>query len=198
MDYLKKFQINIKPPDQNFIELFGYINSLNDFNILNKRILEIGLGTGNKSIGLSRLFTSYYGIEPDQSLYQIFLNLCEENDCKIKSFNMSFDSFVVSTDKKFKLIIMENVIHFLDFDNLIKQLKKISYQDISYVLIKNPKARPYGWGNLEFCIESEKFNKEKFNKFRDKLKVIYNKLDNSKYLIKKISSDFSHYFLLQI
>lgn len=198
MDYLKKFQIKIKSPDSTFIELFEYINSLNNFNIFNERILEVGFGTGNKSIRLSKLFISYYGIEPDLSLYQIFLNLCEDNNCNIKSFNMSFDSFIDFTDKKFKLILIEDVIHFLDFDNLIKKSKKISNRDIIYILIKNAKARPYGWGNLEFCIESEKFNKEKFNKFRDKLKIIYNKLDNSKYLIKKNSNNFYHYFLLQI
>ena len=69
---------------------------------------------------------------------------------------------------------------------------------LRYILIKNPKAIPSGWGNKELCIDSETFNEKKWIDFRDKLKSIYAKLKVSEYLIHNYTCDNYHYFLLKI
>ena len=162
--------------------------------------MEVGIGTGNKSIMLAKLFKSYYGLEPNVELYNIFTDLCIQNNCKIKSFNMDLDTFIKNTNKLFQLIYMENLIHFLDqdFNNLIVGLTKILDKQTGFILIKNPKAMPYGWGNQEFCKDSEHFNEFKWIRFRDKLKSIYLKLSDSKYLVKYDLDDFYHYWLFKI
>ncbi len=111
---------------------------------------------------------------------------------------MSFNKneFVNNTEIKFDLVLLENTIHFIDLDEFISGIKKILNSN-GFVIIKNPKARPYGWGNKEFCADSEEFNENKWIKFRDRLKHIYNLLDNSDHLIKKLSTDFYNYYLLK-
>lgn len=203
-DYLKKFNKKMKPPNPNLIRVFDFIKQRFQIDIYKKHVLEVGLGTGNKSIMLAKLFKLYYGLEPNVELYNIFTDLCEQNNCKIKSFNMDLDTFIknidINTKKIFQLIYMENLIHFLDqdFDNLIVNLTKILDKQTGFILIKNPKAMPSGWGNNEFCMDSKHFKESKWIRFRDKLKSIYSKLSDSKYLVKHDLDDFYHYWLFRI
>ncbi len=196
-DYLKAFDKELKPIHPEVLDILEYIDGLSEKNIFKSNVLEIGFGTGHKSIELSKLFDNYYGIEPDSGLYKIFEKLCKKSDCKIKSFNMNLDDFVEKTDLKFDLVILENVIHFINFEDFFRDIKKILNPG-GYVLIKNGKAIPYGWGNKEFCKDSEQFNEIKWIKFRDGLKKTFEKLDNSEYLINKKSTNTSNYFVLKI
>ncbi len=51
---------------------------------------------------------------------------------------MDFDTYVSETNLKFDLIILENVIHFIELDDFIIKSKQILNPDI--YLDKNPKA----------------------------------------------------------
>ena len=198
-EYLKEKNLKIRPIDEKLLDIFDFINSTYSINIYESRLLEIGIGIGNKSIELSKLFSSYYGIEPDIELYNRLTNLCEKNKCKIKHFNMDFNTFVKFTDKKFNIIFLENVIHFIDFEIFIKKVKKIfNKYESGFILIKNPRIKPYNWGNKEFCKDSELFNEKKWIIFREKLKLIYEKLNNSKYLIKIYTTEYSYYFVFYL
>ena len=196
-DYLKGFRTELKPVNPEMLYAIEYINSISSSNIFKSNVLEVGLGTGRKSIRLSELFERFYGIEPDPELYKIFTDSCTESNCKITSYNMDFDTFVSETNLKFDLIILENVIHFIELDDFIVKSKQILNPD-GYILIKNPKAIPAGWGNKEFCADSDKFDEVKWIRFRTQLKEIYSRLDNSEYLIKKNSTNTSHFFILKI
>ncbi len=145
MDYLKSFKQELKPVDNNLIDLFNWIDSQDKFNVYKSNILEVGIGTGHKSIPLAELFDRYIGIEPDPELYKIFQKQCEKHNCKIISYNLDFNDFV-NTNKhkeKFDLILLDCVIHFLDFDEFIDRSKQIVISN-GFIIIKNPKARPYG------------------------------------------------------
>ena len=50
----------------------------------------------------------------------------------------------IKTKLKFDLIFLENTIHFLDFINFFEDVKKIINSQ-KFIIIKNPKAIPYGW-----------------------------------------------------
>jgi hypothetical protein len=168
-------------------------------DIYDSRILEVGIGSGNKSIKLSKLFRSYYGIEPNKEIYDIFIKLCQNYSCKIKSYNINFNDFVNITNKKFKIILLINVIHFMDLDDFISKCKKISPSNLDgFILIQNPKAIPSGWADEKLCKDSELFDQNKWTKFREKLKSIYDELTKSKYFVKKDMNDLYHYFLLKI
>ncbi len=145
MDYLKSFKQELKPVDNNLIDLFNWIDSQDKINVYKSNILEVGIGTGHKSIPLAELFDRYIGIEPDPELYKIFQKQCEKHNCKIISYNLDFNDFV-NTNKhkeKFDLILLDCVIHFLDFDEFIDRSKQIVISN-GFIIIKNPKARPYG------------------------------------------------------
>jgi len=196
-NYLKKFKKKLKPVNPTLIEIFEFINQNESSNIFKSNVLEVGLGTGNKSIKLSKLFDNYYGIEPDIELYKIFLKQCKKYNCEIKSFNINLNSFIFETELKFDLIILENVIHFLNLEEFFSNVIKI-LNNKKYILIKNPKAKPYGWGAKVFCADSKEFNESKWIIFRKQLKNIYSDLDKNKNLVKKISNDTSHFFLFKI
>jgi hypothetical protein len=64
-------------------------------------------------------------------------------------------------------------------------------------LIKNAKARPYGWRNKIFSKDSEEYEDKKWIIFREKLKSIFNKIMNSKYFVEKYENDFYNYYILK-
>ena len=200
MNYLKNSNIKIKPVDADLLNLINLANRSNLIDIFKSNILEIGIGIGHKSINLAKLFDNYYGIEQLNDIYQI----CKENLLNHKSdvtlLNMDLKTFVnltKNTDLKFNLVILTNSIHFIGLDNLFQLIKKIIGSP-GYIIIINPIARPYGWGDKELCEDSDKFNKQKWIKHRDKLKSIYNDLDNSPFLLKKTKNDFNYYYLLKL
>ena len=198
MDHFK-LNTNIKPIDPQLIKIFDYINLTYQIDIYDSRVLEVGIGSGNKSIELAKLFRSYYGIEPNKEIYTMLTELCAKYECKIKTYNTSFNEFIDTTDKKFNLILLVNVIHFMNLDDFISKCKNItSTKSDSFILIKNPKARPYGWADKKICKDSEQFDENKWTKFRERLKTIYDEISKSKYFVKKYTNDVYHYFLLKI
>lgn len=197
MNYLKNPNIKIKPIDKDLLNLINFINETYSVNIFTLNVLEVGIGIGHKSIKLSKLFDNYYGLEPIKDIYKICKKNLSKHKSNIKLLNINLDNFIKNTDLKFDLIILENSIHFIDFDNFFSSVKNI-LNSTGYIIIKNPLARPYGWGNKEFCADSDIFNESKWIKFREQLKTIYNHLDNSPYLVKKIKNNFYHYYLLKL
>lgn len=196
MNYLLDKQIEIRPINQEMNYILEYINQIKLLKF--SRVLEIGIGTGNKSIELSKKFKSYYGIEPLENIYKKFLEICNITNCKIKSFNMDFDNFIKLSINPFDIIIIINTIHLieLDLDEFIEKSKQILKSN-GFIIIQNPKAKPDGWGNQKFNSNSNSFDESKWIKFREELKKYYKNLDSSKYLIKKISNDNFHIFLLK-
>lgn len=174
------------------------INENNFTNIYKSNVLEVGIGIGHKSINLSKLFDNYYAIEPIKDIYKICKKNCNDDiDCKIKLFNYDLEKFVSKSKIKFNLIILENSIHFIGLNKFFSLINNITCSD-TYIIIKNPLARPYGWGNKELCADSEIFNEKKWTIFRKTLKSIYNELDNSQHLVKKIKNNFYKYYLLKL
>jgi cyclopropane fatty-acyl-phospholipid synthase-like methyltransferase len=152
------------------------------------RVLEIGFGIGDCSIQMSLKFKSYYGIEPLKELYDVFIELSKTYNNKIKSFNMNLKDFVSKTNKKFDMIILRNVIHFIGYEKLIYQCSKIVKQK-AYIIIQNTLAKPIRWGNTEFIQDSINFNEIKWLKFKDQLDTLYDNLLNSSYLHKYKTDD---------
>lgn len=194
MNYLLKLSDELKEPNPLFESFLDFINLTDKLNTLS--VLEIGIGIGNKSIPLSKKFKKYYGLEQNELIYNKFLKMCNIHNCTIKSYNMDYYKFIEKTNKIFNLIILINIIYFFDLDIFFE--KSIKILNNSYILIQNPKAKPYGWGNAEMNIDSELFNNEKWTKFKTKLVNTDNYLVSSKYLIKKESNVYYNIYLLQI
>ncbi len=194
MHYLKTTQITVRPVDPILTDLFILIKNNYNINIYNYRVLEIGNGTGNKSIELAKLFVSYYAIESDNELYNKQIEFLKQHNSRIKSFNMGWIGFVTSTEKKFKLIYLENVIHLIDYNQFFNYAKNILYPS-SFILIKTPVSKPFGWGYNKFNKSSEHFDATQWQKFKIQLIECYNTLDSLDNLINKITSDFFIYYL---
>ena len=194
MDYLLKIPTDLKEPNELFNSFLLSID--NTDKLKNMRALEIGIGIGNKSIPLSKKFKSYYGIEQDKLVYNKFLEICNENKCNIIAYNLDYYTFIEKTNKLFDIIIAINVIYFFDLDLFFEKSLKILNLKKTYLLIQNPKARPYGWGLPHFNKNSDSFNETKWIKFRTKLTNVDKYLISSKYFIKKESSDIYNIYLL--
>ena len=193
MDYLLT-NTNLRPINETFDLILSDIN--NKKSLKRMRVLEIGIGNGNCSIPMSKYFRSYYGIEPLTNIYNVFIETCNKHNCKIKSYNMDLEEFVNKTTKKFDMIILRNVIHFIGYDELIRQIKKIIKED-SIIIIQNAQANPIGWGNKEFVKDSINFNEHKWNKFKNKLEECYKSLQNSRYLYRYEQDSKYNFFILK-
>ena len=194
MDYLLK-NTDLRPINKTLESLFSYINYYKPLNKM--KVLEIGIGNGNASIPMSTKFKSYYGIEPLKDIYDIFIEMCKKHKCIIKSYNMNLEDFTNNTKIKFDMIILRNVIHFIGYDELIKQSKKILLTN-GFIIIQNAQAKPIGWGNKQFVEESNEFNQEKWCKFKNQLDICYNTILHSKYLIKFDKDNKYNFFILRL
>jgi len=161
------------------------------------RGLEIGFGTGKKTISIAKEFKSFYAIEPNKIYYDKFKEICKINKCNIKSYNMDLQNFVNYTNKKFNVIILINVIHLLNLDDFVKISKTILKKN-NYIIIINPHEKPINWGNNEFNKNSELFDQNKWIKFKNKLKDLYLNLLNHKYFFKFDEDLYDKYFILKI
>ena len=180
MNYLLT-NTELRPINDTMNSLFSYINKYKSLNKM--RVLEIGIGNGNSSIPMSVKFKSYYGIEPLTHIYDVFVKSCKKHNCSIKSYNMDLEKFVNTTNKKFDLIILRNVIQFIGRDELIKQCKKIVKKN-AFIIIQNSKAEPVSWGDKELNKDSAEFNEIKWLKYKNRLETHYMSLLNSKYFDK--------------
>ena len=194
MNYLLT-NTELRPINETMDSLFSYINKYKSLNKM--RVLEIGIGNGNYSIPMSVKFKSYYGIEPLSHIYDVFIKSCKKHKCGIKSYNMNLEKFVNTTNKKFDLIILRNVIQFIGHDELIKQCKKIVKKN-AFIIIQNAKPEPVGWANKEWCKDSPEFNEIKWLKYKTQLETCYSALLNSKYFDKFDKDDRYVFYVLQI
>lgn len=193
MDYLLK-NIYLIPISETLESIFSYINLSKPLNKM--RALEIGIGNGNCSIPMSKKFRSYYGIEPLSNIYDVFIKTCSANDCRIKSYNMNLDNFAKTTDKKFDIIILKNVIHFIGYDELIKQCRKIVKKN-AFIIIQNPQPKSSNWGNNELNADSAEYNEIKWLKLKKNLETHYEILSNSEYLDKFVEDNKYIFFVLK-
>lgn len=173
------------------------LNSINKNNSLhNMRVLEVGIGTGIHTINyIENKFKSYYALEPQIDIYNVLINLIKKHNSNIKPYNMNLEEFTHNIEKKFDMIILKNVVHFIGYFNLIEYCKKIVKKN-SIILIQNPKAKPRKWGNQEFLKTSVNFNLEKWLKFQNKLNNCYNDISNSDYLHEIIIDDDNDVFFI--
>jgi len=192
-DYLLK-DTNLKPINETLESLFSYINKYKSLKKM--RVLEIGIGNGNYSIPMSKNFKSYYGIEPIPEIYEVFIESCKKHNCNIKSYNMDFEQFINNNNKKFDLIILRNVIHLIDYDDLIKLSAKIVKKN-AFIIIQNKQALPVSWGNKQFVKDSSYFNETKWLVFKNHLEKCYNNLLDSKYLDKFEKNEKDYFFILK-
>ena len=193
MDYLLR-NTDLRSINETLEEIFLDINN---YKLLNKmRVLEVGVGNGNCTIPIYKKFKSYYGIEPLKYIYDVFIEQKKKHNCNIKSYNMDLQQFASSTNKKFDMIILRNVIHFIGYDDLIKECKKIVKKD-AYIIIQNAQAIPYGWGNKEFVKDTIDFNEVKWLKFKNKLEICYDSLLSSVYLDKFKEDNKYNFFVLK-
>ena len=156
------------------------------------RVLEVGIGNGNNSILLSKKFASYYGIEPDKQVYEVLLKVSK--DTKIKTYNYNLEQFADKTLKKFHLIYLRNVIHFLDYDNFITICNKILKKN-SYIIIQNPQANPQRWGDNRLNVDSDEFDETIWLRTKNRLDKCYKTLLLDTRLI-KCENDDRHYFFV--
>jgi len=194
MNYLLT-NTELRPINETLNSLFSYINKYKSLNKM--RVLEIGIGNGNSSIPMSTKFKSYYGIEPLTHIYDVFVKSCKKHNCSIKSYNMDLEKFVNTTNKKFDLIILRNVIQFIGHNELIKQCKKIVKKN-AFIIIQNAKAEPVNWGNKELNKDSAEFNEIKWLKYKNLLETHYSSLLTSKYFDKFKKDDRYVFYVLKI
>ena len=159
------------------------------------RVLEVGIGNGNNSILLSKKFAAYYGIEPDKQVYEVLLKVSK--DTKIKTYNYNLEQFANKTLKKFHLIYLRNVIHFLDYDNFITICNKILKKN-SYIIIQNPHAKPQRWGDNILNVDSDKFDETIWLRTKNRLDKCYKTLLLDTRLIKYEKDDRYHFFVLKM
>ena len=194
MNYLLT-NTELRPINETLNSLFSYINKYKSLNKM--RVLEIGIGNGNSSIPMSTKFKSYYGIEPLTHIYDVFVKSCKKHNCSIKSYNMDLEKFVNTTNKKFDLIILRNVIQFIGHNELIKQCKKIVKKN-AFIIIQNAKAEPVNWGNKELNKDSAEFNEIKWLKYKNLLETHYSSLLTSKYFDKFKKDDRYVFYVLKM
>ena len=192
MNYLlKSHNQKISPINET---LNGLLTQINNTKKLDKmRVLEIGIGNGNNSILLSKKFLSYYGIEPDKKVYEVLLKICR--DTKIKTYNYDLEQFANKTLKKFHLIYLRNVIHFLEYDNFIALCNKI-LKRYSYIIIQNPQAIPQRWGDNRLNVGTDEFDETVWLRHKNKLDKCYNTLLHDVRLIKYEKDDKYVFFIL--
>ena len=195
MDYLL-VNTDLKPINETLDSIFQYINNLESLN--NMIVLDIGIGNGNSSIPMEKhyKFKAYYGIEPLSNIYDIFIKLHKKHNSKIKSYNMNLEKFASETKKKFDIIILRNVIHLIGINELMSKCRKIVKKN-AFIIIQNLQAEPIGWGDHSFVKKSINFNKKKWLKFENQLKLCYYKILNNKYLYKYIKDDKYIFFMLK-
>jgi 16S rRNA G527 N7-methylase RsmG len=196
MSYLLKKSKELIPINKTLNLMFLHINNYKSLKKM--RVLEIGIGNGVSSIPMSKEFKSYYGIEPTSKIYEIFIEFCIKNNCSIKSYNVDFEQFTnnYKSKKKFDLVILRNVIHFIGYDDLIRLSKRIVKTN-AFILIQNSQAKPVGWGNKKFVEDSLEFNEAQWLKYKSQLEKTYNDLSGSKYLDKFEKDDMFNYFLFK-
>lgn len=195
MDYLKK-KFEIHEVDNNLLNIVNIINNKYLLNIFKLNVLEVGIGVGHRTINFAKLFNNYYALEPDNDIYKICKENILKNNSNIKLFNIDFEKFFLENKIKFDLVILENVIHLIGYIKLISLLKK--FNNNIFIIIKNPIPKPFNWGNKEFCIDSNKFNKIKWIKFKNYLDTIYENINNSSHLLQKIKTEHKYYYLLRL
>lgn len=188
---------NIHEIDNNLLNVVQFVKNTYNIDLYNKRILEIGIGTGIKTFNFAKMFKSYYAIEPNKELYDALINLHKNNNSEIKIFNCNLNYFVDNTIKKFSLIYLENVIQFFDFNDFINQTKKILRSN-GFILFKNKKTLPFGWGTNLFNESSSDFDQNRWDKYKQKLNEIYTIIKTHTNLVYSFDSDTYHYFLLKM
>ena len=142
--YKKKNQINIWP----WSKLIQFIKR-NNLTIKNKKVLEVGFGTGNNIPFFLHEKLNYFGIEQSNEAFNIVKR--KYNKKKVVLFNDNILNF--NSKKKFDLIIDRGTFSCNDNDqqkNIIKQyfslLKKnghICFIDIFKLIPKNSKLTKY-------------------------------------------------------
>lgn len=150
-DYLHKESSNPLEPREYQLELIS--KHLPDFP--NSDALEIGVGNARRSMGLSKLFKSYTGIEPSDNLFKLSQKNCKDNNCTIKLINDDIISF--TTNDTFDIIILINTFHFVPAEHSVKKFYKLLNKG-GIVLVDEPKPIPKGWGSPKLNEDSGQFN----------------------------------------
>lgn len=98
-------------------------------NVQNRSVLDVGIGSGLKSIRICDKFKNYYAIEPDTRMY----NIAKKNVAKknVILFNDNFENFIANTRYKISVYLFINSFH------LIQDLSRIPKN--SYLVILHPK-----------------------------------------------------------
>lgn len=135
-----------------------------------KCVLEIGGGTGVRSIPLARYFNKYHVLEPDKVLYNRLVDNCVTFESNIIDHNVRLSDFD-QKDMLFDVVICINSFHFLDFQHDYERIMKmLAPNGILYIQEKKPE--PHGWGDNKLNRSSHLFNVKSWNqKVRDLDKV---------------------------
>jgi hypothetical protein len=116
---------------------------------------------------------------------------------KIKTYNYDLEQFADKTTKKFNIIYLRNVIHFLDYEHFITICKRILKKN-SYIIIQNPHANPRCWGDNRLNIDSDKYDETIWLRTKNRLDMIYKTLLLDIRLIKYEKDDRYHFFVLKM
>jgi protein-L-isoaspartate O-methyltransferase len=171
--------------------IIKYIKNIE--NTKNMDVLEIGIGSGDKSIFLSKYFKTYSGIEPNNDLLSIHKSEIENSNIQI--FNVDFLAFLETNKKKYDLIILLNAIEFIGIDNLQPLFSLLNKN--GYLLIQMKRRKPQKWGNEKLNIDSKNFNINLWKIKKQELKHFKNLLNKSEFLIKTEKVMFYRFYLLQ-
>jgi ubiquinone/menaquinone biosynthesis C-methylase UbiE len=168
-------------------------------NKSNLKLLEVGAGSGKKTIPIAKEFQEIYIIEPEKYLIDKFEELCIKYKCNnIILINITFNDYIDNLknyNKKFDVILFQYAIHFLDMKTILDKSKSIINPN-GYVIIIHPKAIPKNWANPVLNKDSDKFDKKIWSKHKKHL-IKYKKLIiNSEYFIKKYSGPIARSFIL--
>ena len=142
-------------------------------SLKNKKVLDIGCGTGRLAIHIGKFVNHWYGIDIAPESIEIArkniknLKLEDKVEFKIGSFTE------IPFDDKFDIIISSNSLHFESnkyyaFENVYNSLK-----NNSYFIIFEPTPTPHGWFSDKLNKKSPNFNLTFFNKKVEALNKSY-------------------------
>ncbi len=155
-EYLRKMKGLILPKKYQ-IEIFKQYFD----NLKNKKAIEIGIGNSLRSIPLSKLFESYYGVEQNKKLMKLSKENCKKYKCNIHFIQDSVEN--LNLKNTFDVAIFINTFHFINKKKTIEKLIKIIDKK-GIIFIDEPKPRPYGWGSPVLNKDSPQFDPIKWKR----------------------------------
>jgi len=147
-------------------KLFGFLGNKLELNAKSKldRLLDLGCGTGQLTIPLSRYFNEVIGVDPSQDMLKEAKLVASAADCKNIQWLQSCAEDLAESLGMFDLITIANAFHWMKHEKVVPWILNHLHKSKSLVLIGSHHSfwsKKSDWQKVLWKIVDDWFGKEK-------------------------------------